>query len=169
MSEKITLRYTLPMSDRLQAMRLVYWYLFKLNILWPGLVICFLCGVVLIVIPEPLTYFGIFAMAFPVFHLCYILVLIPLLARHQIQKRGLTDSETLWEFSDDRVLVKDKLSESSVNWDAFKEARETKKFYLLRIAAYLYIPKTAFESKEQESSFRNIINNHIKKVKFKAV
>ena len=168
MSEKITLRYTLPMSDRLQGTRLVCWYLFKLNILWPALVICFLCGVVLLIIPEPLTYFGIFAIAFPVFHLCYILVLIPLIARYQIQKKGIVDSEIAWEFNDDRVLVKDKLSESSVNWDAFKEARETKKFYLVKIANYLYIPKTAFESREQESAFRNMLGSHVKKVRFKA-
>jgi len=61
--------------------------------------------------------------------------------------------------------MKSKIAESSLDWAAFKEARETKTLYLLKTSLFAIIPKRVFESKEQESAFRNMLRSHITKVR----
>ena len=116
---------------------------------------------------------AIFLMAIaPAFSL-YIFVLIPLTVRLMVNDKVRNPSEVTWTIGDDKIVIKSKVVEDSLEWSTFSKVKETDKFYMLylygiRKSANIILPKRAFESSEQETAFRGIIKSHIANALLKA-
>ena len=104
------------------------------------------------------------ALAMPAL-LVYLWVILPLNTGRQIEKNERFMSETTWELGEDQVLIKNKFSETKMDWGSFQKVVETGDYYLLVYTAnkrmFQFIPKRAFESQEHAAAFREVLRQKL--------
>jgi hypothetical protein len=69
-------------------------------------------------------------------------------------------------FAEDGIVFQTDQIDSTLKWNIYKEALETKNFYLLAYgeAAISVIPKRAFNSAEQETNFKDLLTRKVSNV-----
>jgi hypothetical protein len=95
--------------------------------------------------------------------------LIPADVKKKIIEIGKTKVTQRYTFSDEGISIISADYEVKHNWSLIKEVSESKKFYFLIQAdnsdALQFIPKSAFQSQEQDSAFRSLISRHVSDIK----
>jgi hypothetical protein len=106
-----------------------------------------------------------FYLFFPV----YLLLLRPYLDTQRIKKHEDKLKQITWVMDDYHLHIAYVQMKSEVEWAVFDKAVETKQYYLLIHAmnkrAFQFIPKRAFESPEQEASFRRYVEKYVGPIK----
>ena len=77
-----------------------------------------------------------------------------------------------WRLDEEHLQINTALTETKLKWSAFKSVIETATDYYIVAAgskAKHAIPKTSFESHEQEQRFRHIVENKIGAIKQKGI
>jgi hypothetical protein len=73
--------------------------------------------------------------------------------------------EATYVFDDQHVFMKSVNQEFKVDWGTFRKAAKTPEMYLLnhnvQYSAWIFIPRRAFESAEQEEAFRELIGRKL--------
>ncbi len=95
----------------------------------------------------------------------YFWGILPLRMGRQIEKNERFTAETTWELGEDQIVIKNKFSETKMDWGSFQKVVETGDYYLLIYATsknmFQFIPKRAFESQEQETNFRELLKRKL--------
>lgn len=87
-------------------------------------------------------------------------VVLPIL---QFRREPKLREECLFTFSDDAIWLKNKYVDSRIEWQTYTKVLENKKVYLLYLAKRMssIIPKSAFQSAEDEAAFRDLLRRKI--------
>lgn len=84
----------------------------------------------------------------------------------RIQKNKRLTTETVWIVDDQTIVIKNAHSESKMDWGTFQRVIQLKDYYLLGYstnkAMAQILPRRAFESSEQETAFRKLLEQKIK-------
>lgn len=87
----------------------------------------------------------------------------------QVDASSQMRSPTVWRFSDNGVEIQTDHSQSSLKWAVYSSVVEIEKYYLLVHAANRlfvhFIAKRAFETREQESGVRGILERQVGPIK----
>jgi hypothetical protein len=100
------------------------------------------------------------------------IVLIPLVAfvRVKMLLRGEgVDGKRRYTFSNEGVRIETRLANGQAKWLAFRQVRESKRYFLLYSAPGLahVIPKRYFHDNTSMEEFRSLLRAHIKKAKLR--
>jgi hypothetical protein len=98
----------------------------------------------------------------PVVGFLFMAVLMPLLTMlniYSMRRRNPSIGTQTWVLTPDHYSVSGNLFDTTLKWEAFIKARETRGFFLLYISARWahFIPKSAVASCEQRSAIRALI------------
>jgi hypothetical protein len=168
MSKTITLRYIPTTDDHIQGMRTFLLHIARMRILFLVFALAFLAGVLLLFISDNLTIAAVVLISlFPL--LAFVLfVFSPMMLRRRVDRDRRLRAEREWELNDDQITIRNKFAEVSFEWSAFNVVKETSEQYVFISGTFIFLPKRAFESSEQESAFRDLVKRHIKKVQLNA-
>jgi len=110
---------------------------------------------------APLFFFILFPYAF---------FIVPYFSsKKYLQRNPRLAGPNTYTFSASGVDVVTAESQSHLNWAAIQEARETRAQFLLypQTAIAHVIPRRCFANAEQEANLRNLLRNHVKKIKLR--
>jgi hypothetical protein len=169
MAQTISFQFTPVKGDYIKTTRAIH---MSNRQLWPILVavvlveLCLLSAVLgrrlgdsplnwMFVLPVPLA-------------VVYIFVWGPINLGRQIEKNERLTCEMTWQVDDNQILAKNKFAETKMDWGTFQRFIETKDYYYLVYTInkrmFQFVPKRAFESKEQEAAFREMLKQNIKEL-----
>jgi len=164
MSKTITLRYSPTTDDHVKGMRTFMLHIARMRVLFLVFALAFLAGVLLLFISDTLTIAAVVLIGlFPILAFT-LFVFSPMMLRRRVERDRRLRAERIWELNDDQITIKNKFAEVSFEWSAFNVVKETSEQYVFIAGTFVFLPKRAFESKEQESEFRDLVKRHIKTV-----
>ena len=168
MSKTITLRYSPTTDDHVKGMRTFMLHIARMRVLFLVFALAFLAGVLLLFISDTLTIAAVVLIClFPILAFT-LFVFSPMMLRRRVERDRRLRAERIWELNDDQITIKNKFAEVSFEWSAFNVVKETSEQYVFIAGTFVFLPKRAFESKEQESEFRDLVKRHIKTVQLNA-
>jgi len=96
----------------------------------------------------------------------FMAVLMPLHTMFNIysyRRRNPSIGTQTWALTPDHYSVSGTLFDTTLKWDAFIKARETRRFFLLYISSRWahFVPKSAIGSREQLSAIRALIQQKL--------
>ncbi len=170
MGQEINIRFTPSQGDYQKAIRA---YLKRKPITWIapafflGSIVLYLIYLPKNITPQTCSPVVMVIMLVPIL-LVYQWVWVPLRLGHKVWQHDRFRSETVWRISDDKIWVKNQYVESKFDWGMFCKVIETRDLYLLIYTVnkktFQFIPRRAFESEEQESSFRHLVQRNVGKM-----
>lgn len=99
-----------------------------------------------------------------------IFFLAPANMADKVTKDEKLTSEMFWVVDDNEVCVGNKYADMDCAWNTFAQSYETNEYFLLVYASnknmFQLIPKRAFKSAEQVSTFRKLLENKTHTVKY---
>jgi hypothetical protein len=169
MTQTISFQFTPAKEDYIRAARTIQ---MSNKRLWPilvAMVLLELCALSAILGGRlggsPLNW--MFVLPLPLVVL-YIFVWGPINLGRQIEKNERFTCEVTWQADDSQILVKNKFSETKMDWGTFQRFIETKDCYYLVYTVNKqmsqFVPKRAFKSKEHEAAFREMLKRNIKAI-----
>jgi len=162
MSKTITLRYSPTTDDHVKGMRTFMLHIARMRILLLVFALAFVAGVLLFIFSDTLKSAAVVMIGlFPIF-VIFLFVFSPMQLRRRVQSDRRLRAERVWELNDDQITIKNNYAEVSLEWSAFSVVKETSDQYVFIAGTFVFLPKRAFESKEQEAEFRDLVKRHIK-------
>jgi len=168
MSKTITLRYSPTTDDHVKGMRTFMLHIARMRILFLVFALAFVAGILLLIFSDTLTSAAVVMIGlFPIFAI-FLFVFSPMALRRRVQRDRRLRAERVWELNDDQITIKNNYAEVSLEWSTFNVVKETSEQYVFISGTFIFLPKRAFESSEQESAFRDLVKRHIKKAQINA-
>jgi len=162
---EITIKYNYTKEEDIAALRKYFAHVLKTKILVVVSIIIIAVGIV------GWLYIKDFSNIF--FDLIYLFILFLLVILYATYVRPIViahksssvHGEKSVKFDEKGIEVQTENLHSNLAWNFYKKIGESEKFYLLFADKMTFstIPKHAFESKEQENSFRELITKKISK------
>jgi len=92
---------------------------------------------------------------------------VPLIRAKQMLRPGRDDGKRHYVFSEDEIKVESLLASAEVKWEAFRQVRETRQYFLLYAAPGFanVVPKRCFPSDTSIGEFRSLVRRHVRKFK----
>ncbi len=85
----------------------------------------------------------------------------PATAAEKVTSEERLNTETTWVVDEEKVSIKTKFAETSLDWGSFGVVYETRDHYMITYSTnknmFQIIPRRAFSSTNQEGSFRNLL------------
>jgi YcxB-like protein len=164
MMPALELRFTPTKDDYVQVVRAFYRHDWRIWLATGLTAVLFVTGIAYLVWgPEPPTLGVALLIALPAWAF-YLAVLWPVQLSQQVQRRKELRSPTVWQLTEEHVLIRDLSGDQRFQWSDFCKVVETRYHYLLIFAvnrrAYAIAPKRALVS-EQEALFRDIVARHL--------
>ncbi len=165
MTEPITFRFTPTPKDYVRMMRVIYvrqtgnWIFMA--------VLAFFSGFILWLTMTGLRlhlYTILMAPLALVFFVVLIFLVYPWRVGNRAKKNDRMTAETIWEASENQILIKSAQTEAKTDWGNFKKAIENDEFIFLKSSTanlYQFIPKRAFESPAQLEAFRALVKSKL--------
>jgi len=103
-----------------------------------------------------------------------IVLALPLVQRWQLKRvyrqTPLWQQEQTHEFAEAGFRMSNPLANTLMRWDAFREALETKEFFLLYVSGYMayFLPKRAITARDQLQALRALLQTELARVGRKA-
>jgi hypothetical protein len=130
--------------------------------------LAFLAGVLLLVLSDSLAIAAVVLIClFPLLAFT-LFIFSPMMLSRRVERDQRLRAERVWELNDDQFAIKNKFAEVSFEWSAFNVVKETPEQYVFISGTFIFLPKRAFKSREQESEFRDLVKRHIKTVQMSA-
>jgi len=89
-------------------------------------------------------------------------------AKREAIKSKSTSISQAYTFGSAGVTIKTKLSELKLDWKSFQKVFESKEFYFFVLIdnprSFYFIPKRAFQTREEENGLRNLMAEHISNI-----
>jgi hypothetical protein len=163
MAKTINLRYSPTADDHVQGMRTFMLHIARMRILLLIFALGFVAGVLLLIFSDTLTSAGVVLIGlFPIIAI-FLFVLSPMALRRRVRRDRRLTAERVWELNDDQISIKNNFAEVTLEWSAFNVVKETAEQYVFIAGTFVFLPKRAFKSKEQEAEFRDLVKRHIKR------
>ena len=95
---------------------------------------------------------------------------VPLIRAKQMLRSGRDDGKRHFVFSEDEIKVESRLASAEVKWEAFRQVRETRQYFLLYAAPGFanVVPKRCFPSDTSIAEFRSLVRGHVRKYKLRS-
>jgi hypothetical protein len=163
MSNTITLRYSPTTDDHVQGMRTFMLHIARLRVLLIIFALAFVVGIFLIIFSDTLVSAGVVMVGlFPIMAI-FLFFISPQALRRRVRRDRRLTAERVWELNDDQISIKNNFAEVILEWSAFNVVKETQEQYVFMAGTFVFLPKRAFKTKEQEAEFRDMVKRHIKK------
>jgi hypothetical protein len=163
MSKTITLRYSPTTDDHVQGMRTFMLHVARMRILLLVFALAFVAGIFLIIFSDSLKSAGVVMVGlFPIMAI-FLFFISPMALRRRVRRDRRLRAERVWELNDEQISIKNNFAEVTLEWSAFNVVKETQEQYVFMAGTFVFLPKRAFKSKEQEAEFRDLVKKHIKK------
>jgi hypothetical protein len=95
----------------------------------------------------------------------FFIVYTPIRLRRQAREVAEKDQEAHWQVTAKGVAIEKETGDDEHPWKSFSHAQELPGQFIFFFAAnrseYIYLPKSAFVSPEQEESFRALVEEHL--------
>lgn len=162
-TDMITLSFTPTKEDYTQTVRVYLWRMGHLRLMLFAFGIIFTFGVVLLLVSDKYTALAsLLMLQLPLFCL-YFWFLTPILLARRVQRNERLSSQIFWTVDAERMVIRNRFAESSIEWESLKEVSETANHYLLVGKTFLFIPKRAFPSPAEEAAFRDLVRRLVTK------
>jgi hypothetical protein len=96
----------------------------------------------------------------------YFLIYTPIRLRRQARETAARDEESRWQVTEQGITIEKEEASDEHPWRSFSHAQELPEQFILFFAAnrseYIFLPKRAFSSSEQEEAFRNLLESHLR-------
>ena len=166
MSDLIRIQFTPTPQDFTRPLRAVYLRQRSTWIILSTLTIVFLFGAGIFLLKgfQGNTYAIFYILLLPVY-VFFFFLFNPWLIGLQARSDERLKSKTTWEVDAKGVRIRNKALNNRYKWDSFYKVIETDQHYLLfpsnNKKRFEMIPKRAFESPEQQETFREYLRNKI--------
>jgi hypothetical protein len=101
-----------------------------------------------------------------------VLILVPTVSfirAKQMLRPERDDGKRQYLFSEEGIKVQARLANADVKWEAFRQVRETRRYFLLFAAPGFanVVPKRCFPSDTSVSEFRSLVRRQVRKFKLR--
>jgi hypothetical protein len=163
MPKTITVRYSPTTDDHVQGMRTFMLHIARLRVLLVIFALALIVGIFLIIFSDRYTSAGVIMVGlFPIMAV-FLFYISPMALRRRVRRDRRLRAERVWELTDEQISIKNNYAEVTLDWAAFNVVKETSEQYVFMAGTFVFLPKRAFKSKEQEAEFRDMVKRHIKR------